>query len=80
MKKSDKINKIFYTYVHVRLDTNKVFYVGKGKLRRAYSKQHRNKYWNNVVNKCGYKVIFVKKNIHIHTYNIHHVYIYIAIT
>lgn len=63
MKKSDKINKIFYTYVHIRLDTNKVFYVGKGKLGRANSKQHRNKYWNNVVNKCGYKVIFVKKNI-----------------
>jgi len=63
MKKSDKDNKIYYTYVHIRLDTNKVFYVGKGKLRRAKSKQHRNKYWNNVVNKCGYKVIFVKKNI-----------------
>ena len=60
---NDKHNKIFYTYVHLRLDTNKVFYIGKGKLTRAKSKQHRNKYWNNVVNKCGYKIVFIKKNI-----------------
>lgn len=46
-------------YRHVRLDTNKVFYVGIGKdERRAYvkSKQHRNKYWINITNKSDYRV------------------------
>jgi len=42
-----------YVYEHIRSDTNKVFYVGKGKDKRAYSKHHRNQYWNNIVNKAG---------------------------
>jgi group I intron endonuclease len=34
-----------------------VFYVGKGCGKRAYTKHHRNKWWHNIVNKYGYKVI-----------------------
>lgn len=45
----------YYTYFHTRNDTNKVFYVGKGKSNRAYEKG-RNPHWNNVVAKHGYAV------------------------
>lgn len=42
--------------MHRRNDTGKVFYVGKGKDRRAWSKQYRNKFWCNVANKHGHSV------------------------
>jgi alkylated DNA nucleotide flippase Atl1 len=45
------MDKIFYTYIHVRPDTNEPFYVGKGKGRRYKTKTGRNQYWHNVVNK-----------------------------
>ena len=49
-------------YQHIRLDTLEVFYIGIGKQsNRAYSKQRRNKYWNNIVNKVGYKVEIIKE-------------------
>jgi hypothetical protein len=53
------MNNEFYTYCHYRLDDNQPFYVGKGKGNRAFSKDSRNKYWHNVVNKHGYKVEFL---------------------
>jgi hypothetical protein len=53
----------YYLYQHVRLDTNDVFYIGKGtkKLKgnayhRAYTKNSRNNYWLNIVNMTPYKV------------------------
>jgi hypothetical protein len=53
----------YYLYQHVRLDTNDVFYIGKGtkKLKgnayhRAYTKNSRNNYWLNIVNVTPYKV------------------------
>lgn len=42
---------MFYIYEHIRPDTGVVFYVGKGKGKRAYSKISRNKHWNNIVSK-----------------------------
>jgi hypothetical protein len=43
-------------YAHIRLDTNEVFYIGRGTSnRRINSRQNRNKYWHNIVNKVGYK-------------------------
>lgn len=44
---------MFYIYRHIRPDTNEVFYVGKGleNSNRHLSKQGRNKYWHNIVNK-----------------------------
>jgi hypothetical protein len=45
---------MYYVYQHIRLDTNAVFYVGKGSGERLKSKAHRNKHWHNVVNKAGY--------------------------
>jgi len=45
----------FYTYCHTRNDTNKVFYIGKGKDNRAFHTHQRNKYWHHIVDKYGFK-------------------------
>ncbi len=60
------MERVYYLYRHIRLDTNEVFYIGLGtKLRnyspsneyiRAYSKDYRNKFWRSVVNKTKYRV------------------------
>jgi len=54
---------VFYVYEHIRNDTNAIFYVGKGKKERAYRVNDRNEYWKNIVNKIGYTVRFVVKDI-----------------
>ena len=46
---------MYYTYIHTRKDTNKIFYVGKGKGNRAYVAK-RNKHWNAIVDKHGFNV------------------------
>lgn len=53
----------FYIYRHIRLDSNTPFYVGKGKDRRAYSKQGRNSYWKNIVKSVGYRVEIIARNL-----------------
>lgn len=45
----------FYVYIHSKLDSREVFYVGKGSGNRAYCNK-RNTYWHNIVNKHGYTV------------------------
>jgi hypothetical protein len=58
------LNTIHYVYCHFRNDTDEVFYVGKGQKKRAYSKQRRNPYWNNIVNKAkGFRVEIVAHNL-----------------
>jgi len=52
----------FYVYKHVRLDTNKTFYIGKGSGKRSMSK-NRNTYWHRIVNKHGYKVVLLFENL-----------------
>ena len=44
---------MFYVYEHIRLDTNAVFYVGKGKGRRCFEARRRNQHWKRVVAKAG---------------------------
>lgn len=44
---------MFYVYEHIRPDTNRVFYVGKGSGYRAVTTQHRNLYWKRIVKKAG---------------------------
>ena len=41
---------IYYVYEHWRLDEDVCFYVGKGKKKRAYSRNNRNDDWWKVVN------------------------------
>lgn len=43
-------------YKHIRLDTNRTFYIGIGNINRAFAKESRTKYWHNIVNKHGYNV------------------------
>jgi hypothetical protein len=51
-------------YRHRRLDTNKIFYIGIGKEeRRAYRKDGRNSYWNNIINKTDYNIEIIAKDI-----------------
>jgi group I intron endonuclease len=45
--------RIYYVYKWIRLDTNQVFYIGKGHGNRYKDRSMRNKYFNNVVNKVG---------------------------
>lgn len=53
----------YYVYQHVRLDTNQVFYIGKGTKKtkgnvfhRAYTKNSRNDYWLRITKVTAYKV------------------------
>jgi len=54
---------IFYVYIHKRKDTNSIFYVGKGKDRRAWSTRSRNPHWVNTVNKYGYIVEIIHQGL-----------------
>lgn len=56
-------NKVYYVYVHKREDTKDIFYVGKGKGRRAWSKGRRSKWWTRIAEKYGYSVERVKDEL-----------------
>lgn len=54
---------MFYTYAHYTPE-GRLFYIGKGTKKRAYSKYSRNKYWHNIVNKYGdYEVKIIQEFI-----------------
>jgi hypothetical protein len=51
-------------YEHLRNDTNEVFYVGIGaEEKRAFNKKNRSPYWKHIVNKVGYSVNIIHKDI-----------------
>lgn len=55
-----------YVYKHIRLDNEKIFYIGVGSdsgFYRANSNRCRNKHWFNVVNKVGYRVEIIFDDI-----------------
>jgi hypothetical protein len=56
------MDNIYYIYIHRKLDTNEIFYVGKGKNNRAYSKKNRNNYWENIA-KNGYLIEILYTNL-----------------
>lgn len=53
----------FYVYEHIRLDTNKPFYVGKGKNDRATKTGNRSVHWKRIAKKHGFSVVFVINEI-----------------
>lgn len=59
------IKQSYFIYLHRRLDTGQVFYVGKGtrtarkKYERAYAKENRNKIWQRVTAKTDFTVEIV---------------------
>lgn len=53
---------IFYVYIHYKLDINEPFYVGKGYGGRCFCKD-RSPHWKNIVNKHGYTIKIISKNL-----------------
>ena len=53
----------FYVYIHTRATHGTIFYVGKGKGKRAWSKFNRNKHWKHIVAKYGYNVVIVQEDL-----------------
>lgn len=53
----------YYIYCHIRKDTRRPFYIGKGIFNRAFDKKMRNKHWHNIVKKHGYEVVILVDNI-----------------
>ena len=55
---------MFYVYKHLHPVTKQTFYVGKGTGKRAFTKHHRNRYWNNKVKSYGgFDIEFIASNI-----------------
>lgn len=54
--------KEFYVYQHKIPATGEIFYIGKGKGNRAFSKI-RNKYWHKIIGKHKFVVELVKENM-----------------
>ena len=53
-----------YVYRHIRLDNGNPFYIGIGKNEsRAYSTKGRSKFWQRIVDKCGYEVEILFDNL-----------------
>lgn len=53
----------YYVYIHKKLNTDDIFYVGLGKGRRAYNKNARSRWWKNIVNKYGLTIEITSENI-----------------
>lgn len=52
----------YYVYLHKSVETNTVFYLGKGINNRAYSKKARTKSWFEIADK-GYSVEIIKDKL-----------------
>lgn len=53
----------YYIYFHIKSDDKSIFYVGKGKGRRALVKSCRSLHWNNTVSKHGYDIVYKEINL-----------------
>ena len=52
-----------YVYLHRRNDNGVVFYVGSGRLNRAYQKQNRTKDWFSIIEETEYSVEKIAENL-----------------
>ena len=57
------MEKKFVLYMHTRKDDGGIFYIGIGVKRRPKSKYNRNSHWHNTVNKHGYNVTILVKDL-----------------
>ena len=53
----------YYVYHHYKLDTNELFYIGKGIGERAISAENRNLHWHHIVDKHKCKVVIIAENL-----------------
>ena len=58
----DAVND-FYVYAHIRNDTGAIFYVGKGRGKRAIQKCGRNRHWRNIAGASGFRVVYLWSNV-----------------
>jgi hypothetical protein len=52
-----------YVYGHYKADTGELFYIGKGKGKRAWRSWGRSTYWKRVANKHGWTVKILEDNL-----------------
>ncbi len=57
------MEKKYYIYAHINPVKNEIFYIGKGKDKRATLKDGRSKFWKNIVNKYGYNIEILEDNL-----------------
>jgi hypothetical protein len=53
----------YCVYTHKRKTDGVIFYVGKGSIKRSRDKNYRNEHWHNTVNKHGYVIEIISKNL-----------------
>lgn len=54
----------YYVYIHKRKDTGEVFYVGQGRLNRAFISHKRSAKWKNVVDSAnGFEIEYLFTNL-----------------
>jgi hypothetical protein len=53
----------YYVYAHYVSGSSEPFYIGKGKDKRAWSKNGHNQYWDRIVNKYDYEVKLLYENL-----------------
>ena len=58
------LNRIYYVYGYIRLDTNTYFYIGKGKNKRCERLDNRKEHFMNIFNKveCCYEILYDNLN------------------